>query len=421
MSERALELRTRLGEELALILTRVPRHQVELYRREAEVHSVRRDRMLGGRARSSRGHDQGVAIRLLSIDQRAAFASASGSGPLSVHRVLDRALQGEWSPVDDATLWGEDSGLEDHRESARSPLDRPQLEAALDRVCATLEGAGRGRGRGWRVISGQVDGVHVFEALAAGDGLSASRSRRRVSADVWLQPESGDRPALRCALLAEGAEELDARPWVEATPLWGDAGAPDHLLSADAPWLVPPVLASEWVAALVADVHGGAAQLGAPVGPGWFIEDAPREPGAPFGGLFDDAGFPTARRVLAAGRTVDAAVHPVGSLRRGSFRDRPEPRPAHLRVKAGSEGFPSSAWVVTAARIDPVEAGWLLDLELQALDEGGPAGAPRRCAVEVAPYTLVRACRAAVGTPYRSHLGVEVPWLLLDPLDRVRG
>jgi hypothetical protein len=171
------------------------------------------------------------------------------------------------------------------------------------------------------------------------------------------------------------------------------------------------------VAALVRALHTGSPAPDIPVGPGWQVTDDPLAPDGLFGCSFDDAGFPTGRRVLADGEHGIGAVAGPGSLRRPSFRDPPCARPFHVVLEAGREKAGRDGLHVTELAIHPLpDGGWTLECDgiLRRGAEWGPL--VRQGLISTAPAALVRRCIGREGPARDSHRGIRTPSLVFEGL-----
>jgi hypothetical protein len=167
--------------------------------------------------------------------------------------------------------------------------------------------------------------------------------------------------------------------------------------------LFTPESAAKLVSALVRSFHGDEGNIGRGVGPGWRITDDPLSPAALFGGSFDDAAFTTERRPLAEGGRICGAITGAGNLIRPSFRDPPQPMPAHLIVEPPPAEPPQDPFIVSDLTIHPLSAGeWALQCGDSVLNSG--------------PEELIRKCVAGIGPSRLSNAGVLTPALLFEGL-----
>jgi hypothetical protein len=165
-----------------------------------------------------------------------------------------------------------------------------------------------------------------------------------------------------------------------------------------------PECAATLVSALVRYFHADESSLGRPAGPGWRVAEDPRSPKALFGGSFDDAAFPTERRLLADGERICGAITGAGNLIRSSFRDPPEPLPAHLVVEPPAVEPTEAPAVISELTIHPLAPG---ELALQIGER----------IVKSSPAELILKCVGGVGPSRLSHRGVLTPALLFEGLE----
>jgi hypothetical protein len=147
------------------------------------------------------------------------------------------------------------------------------------------------------------------------------------------------------------------------------------------------------------------------------VADEPLAPDALFGGSFDDAGFPTRRRVLADGARGIGTVDGPGCLRRPSYRDPPRAQPFHPVLEDGPEDPGGDGLLVSELAVHPLPDGrWILECDgiLRRGAEWGPA--VRGGLISTNPALLARCCVARVGPARSSHRGVRTPALLFEGL-----
>ena len=162
--------------------------------------------------------------------------------------------------------------------------------------------------------------------------------------------------------------------------------------------------------------------MGSAVGSAWKLTDDPTQAGSLFGSTFDDAGFPTQRRVLADGLKIRGVIEGEGTFRRPSFRDTPRNLPFNLEVAAGGKTLPCDGILVTSVTIHPCAAGdWIIEFSGGRLQEGGPGPPITSGFIRVTPAELMRRCVASFGETRQSYLGVQTPALLFDGLDVLRA
>ena len=137
-----------------------------------------------------------------------------------------------------------------------------------------------------------------------------------------------------------------------------------------------------------------------------------------FGGEFDDAGFPTRRRILADGTQCTDSADGAGSLRRPSFRDPQRALPFQTVLEAGPEDPGQYGLLVSELAVHPLPDGrWILECDgiLRRGAEWGPV--VRGGLISTTPAALVRSCVARVGPARNSHRGVRTPALLFEGLE----
>jgi hypothetical protein len=176
----------------------------------------------------------------------------------------------------------------------------------------------------------------------------------------------------------------------------------------------PVLFTSEAAAELVSAVVRGCLvrneRLDAITGSGWVVADDPASPRALFGGSFDDATFPTERRLLADGRRVVASIDGPGYLKRSSFRDPPQPLPSHLVVESPSKASFDGGLVVSGVTVHPLAAEeWILEFE-------GSSGRGVEGFIRTNPLKLMRCCAGTVGPSRLSYRGIQTPALLFEGL-----
>jgi hypothetical protein len=181
--------------------------------------------------------------------------------------------------------------------------------------------------------------------------------------------------------------------------------------------LFNPECSAELGLGLVKAFHDPLLDLGTPVSAAWSVTDDPTDPGALFGGKFDDAGFPTAAKTLWRGGRVVDRLRGAGHYRRPSYRDRPGPMPTHLVVDVPASKPPSRFLLVTRMTLHPLgPLRWGLEVDGAVLDDGQPASGIRGGFIATSPMELARRCVASVGPTRESHLGVRTAALLFHGL-----
>jgi len=391
-------------EELSQLLVRAGelglQGPVELYHRAAIVLRLTRSADHSPDTFQA-GREDGLALRAGLEPGRLTFVAVSGFDETSLGWAVDQVVRGQAAPTSDA-LWprGGDRISVDIDPSLRLPAPA-EMQSWLD-MAAEVAAAGPAR----------LEVAATFESWATNDGLRASRGRTRA----WAIVESRHPLAIaaRCweGLAPDGWAKLvddRARPDGEPVP---PPGGP-------LPILFSPEASAKLVHTIVRALHRSPECIGLPVGPGWRLEDDPLDPEALLGGTFDDAGFPTERRLLADGTTVVGVLDGPGSLRRPAFRDPPQSLPANLVVRAPATALPPRAGLVSSISIHPVEPGsWILELDGAALEAGRTGPPIANWFVRVDPGELVRRCLGSVGPARSSHRGVTTSALLFDDLSR---
>lgn len=390
-------------------------HTIEIYHRAALTLSVTLDGRTGAIA-TKRGDDQGLALRMATVDgKEVGFSSASGSGLSSLEWLIARCHERP-GPPEEATWARGRSGV--HRDldgdSELPPVE--SLVSWVERAREVLLSDGPG---GPTPLEVSIEAVVTVETWLADGGLRASRARGRGWAFLRTsEPSARDRASKPVLLARRRFQDLPVEGLREVLE---DRRLPDRTGTAPparpVPVLFNPECSAHLSLSLVKALHGPTGPARLSVGAAWKLWDAPGEREASSGGAFDDAGFPTRRLELADGRTSTGRIEGRGHLRRGSYRDRPVALPSHLVLSAGGDGAPDRGVVVTSLDVHAVEPRrWLLRVEGAHLDGGRPVALLSPSYVSIAPDDLVRRCVAAVGPPRLSHLGVETPALLFDDL-----
>jgi hypothetical protein len=322
--------------------------------------------------------ESGTALRLAGGGGPGAFAATPGTSKTATRSLLalvDRAPQ-----TDDGAM-PPPRGV---GEPLRTDLDPGVPLPERERIAEALRGA----------AAGWIECGSTLEVLVGDDGWVAARRRNRT----WGL-RAGDRPTL---FAARGFDALESGSFLQTddpAEVRGEAG--------DDRVVLRPRAAATLVAALAAALHG--AEGGAPPapGPGWVLADEPEHPLGVSGGEFDDAGFGTRRRELAAGgRFLDRLEGP-GTYRRPSFRDMPRPAASTLVLP---DGTPEAGWGrgFERCRVIPIERDeWLLEL-------GGRAGPDEVCFARMAPKLLIERCVAGRGPARIGAEGVLTPALVFE-------
>ena len=412
----ASRLRARLLDHHRSIKNDLAIDRLELYHRASSGVRVAR-----GRRRSQlefvTGREDGVAVRVGGPDPGAfRFAACSGGG-LGALRWAAREARAS------AGLVPGESCFVDGPEDSRIDLDEvgplpseADLSGWLDEAWLRVSSAGQDAG-GLVPAVAWVEASATVETLAADPGRAASRGRTRAWAMVRLRQPTGGAPFASPLFVAgRGWADLPADGWAGLLAARnGFPGTPADRIERDLPLVFASEAAAPLVIALVRELHGERGGLGAPVGPGWVVEDDPASLESLSGGRFDDAGFPSSRRLLADGVAIRGSLEGAGAYRRASFRDPPAPAPSHLVVGPPEERLPESHFFVNRlvlSRFGP--RLWQLELEGVVRRSAGSAF-PARARMRVAPRDLVKACRGGHGLSRRLHLGVRTPDLVFDP------
>jgi hypothetical protein len=360
------------------------------------------------------GRDEGLAVRLLS-------GTSSGAGLAAVTGKSDRDLR--WALEHAAASQGEGGGASP---AWASPGEGPLIDRDPDlRVPAPAEAAGwmerlweklaPAGGQSAQPMKSWVEIAATIESWAADGGLHASRTRNRAWAVLQPLGTAGDRPVMIASrhwsdLKESGLQNLLAdRTWPRERASSAVSGRHAVMFS--------PECSASLVLALVKALHNNPNKVGYSVGSAWKVADEPAQPGALFGSAFDDAGFPTQRRVLADGLKIRDVIAGEGAYRRPSFRDRPQPLPFNLVVATGGKKVPRNGLLVSSVTIHPCAAGdWIIEFSGGRLEDGVPGPPITSGFIRIAPGELVRRCVASFGEARQSYLGVQTPALLFDGL-----
>jgi hypothetical protein len=337
----------------------------------------------------SRALESGLALRLLDDAQdRAGFAAASGLTADVVRWTVDTASK--FNAQAPASAPGPSDSVAD----ARWDIDRTEAVPCEDALTTALT---KRPNLDW------VEAGATVEVLVGAEGWIAVRKRHRV----WARGAGPDARLVAQRGFADWEKLLDLST--------DDASFLSPEGDADLGVLVfTPEASASVVSALVDAFHGASAQSRA-TGRGWDVIDEPAHPKGLSGGTFDDAGFPTESRVLAAGGLWLGRLGGRGTFRRASFRDLPTEMPTNLVVAGGETGsVPHNAAVARRCRVLKLsEELWVLELDLS--ERPNPKGRKRRW-VRVHPSTLLRACASRFGQPGVTPAGPIVPWLQFEGL-----
>jgi hypothetical protein len=377
--------------------------RLELYHRASSA--IRVGHESSGQAVVSRiGLEEGVAVRLAMRGSDAiGFAAASGGDLACLRWAIDRACEHHGTPPPEGGEWplGEELLLD--RDSDGSLPPEEDVISWLRHAYEQFKEQNGENGPG-EPLSGWVEAVTTVESWVADGGPLASRSRTRG----WAVARGRPRPLL---LAARRWTELPERGWTDLVAERDPGG--DKRASKRAgqqPILFTAEIAADLVSGLVRGYLSDTECLGVAAGSGWKMTDYPASPQALFGGKFDDAMFPTERRLLADGREILARIHGPGQLRRSSFRDPPQSQHSHLIVGSEERGTFERGLVVTGLTIHPLAAeDWVLEFE-------GSTGRAVEGYIRTDPRELIRRCVASVGPSRLSHRGVKTPALLFEGL-----
>ncbi len=372
--------------------TRASTGRVELYAKVALRRRATRDL---NRSDATYDHviESGLAARVFGAGHHhAGFAAASGLSSAVARWVVDTACTHRAQAIALAPTHA------DPVDAERWDADPSGTQPSADALTEALRA--------------QPD-VHWLEAgttaeiVIGADGWLAARTRHRFWALVG---------GIAARLVAQrgfpGWERLLATT-VRAQPSDPRAVPADF----DAVILTPEAAAP--LVTSVIDAFNKAEQLSwKTCGAGWDVADDPLRPDGLAGGTFDDAGFPAARRTLAAhGLWVDRLRGP-GTLRRVSFREPPAESPSNLVVASGEvEAIPTHVPTAHRCRVVPLSPDqWVLELEFSKAGNNDGSRTNHRW-IRVGPATLISACAARLGTARVTAVGPIVPALLFEGLE----
>jgi hypothetical protein len=179
--------------------------------------------------------------------------------------------------------------------------------------------------------------------------------------------------------------------------------------------VLTPAAAASVVSALVDTFHGKDSVQWVKSGFGWDVADEPARPDGLSGGSFDDAGFPSFSRILAAEGFWVGHLKGPGTYHRPSFRQPPEESPSNLVMTARtSEPLPVRASIADRCRVLRASSDlWVLELDLAKV---GNRGDSERRWLRVQPAVLMAACAARLGHCRVTSSGPIVPALRFDGL-----
>jgi len=371
----AIVARTRSHRELAS--TRSGNERVEVYCKASSRVRVARGTEIGT-VRVQFADETGMAVRIGSAkNDRSAFASVGGASPDAMRWAVDTALAtGAWNRT--RMLSPSEAGVIE-----RLDLDRNDRLPPSERLAEWLQGC---PSADW------IEAAITVEALCGEQGWLAVRRRARS----W---------ALFDRLQPTLAARREARAWVLPDPpsLEPVGSAASHGRDQDPSIALSSEAAAPLVAALATRFHGEGAGTGAAVGVGWHLEDDPLHFEGVAGGVFDDAGFPSARSTLAEGGMIVGTLGGPGTYRRPSFRDAPQSGTSTVIVLPDPVFAPDPRQVVRRCRVLPLEVdSWVLDLGTRS--------------VRADPRDLLSACAGAFGAPRMTAEGVFTPALVFEGL-----
>lgn len=365
---------------------------IEIYTRRSRRIRLRSEPGVG--RIEERGWDAGTAVRTHDPStSRIGFASSAGCAANAAVLLTRVALESAVRVPELCAPW--------LRRGAEVLRDlEPSLELpSAGRLSDWLDGAATAAvppATRW------VEAAATVEAVAA-EGLSWVRSRCRV----WAVAVGGGLPE------SSAARSLEALPPVPAGPGLPPASAGPLR----GPLRIEPRALGVLVPALVRALHGDPPARDLDVGPGWAVRDDPLMPGAVVGGAFDDSGFDAVPRALARECRVVGGVYGPGTLRRGSYRDLPEPGTSLVVVTPPVEPVPEDRVDVLSLRVEVVTPkSWRLEMDGERWVAGRSAGGFRAAHLWTDPVTLARACVAGSGEPARCGWGVLSPALIFEGL-----
>jgi len=366
---------------------RVNTARIELFAKTS--HRVRLTRELGETGvLFDRSIESGLAVRAIRVGHdQAGFAATSGLDADAIRWAVDTACTYRaQAPAAVPSL----SEIAAERSDLDAPTPLPAEEALTQALLKrpNLE---------W------LEAGTTIEILIGVDGWLAARRRHRFwaldGADARLIAQRG----------LDGWEErldVEGESGADASPR-GSRGSDELILT--------PRAAAPVVAALVARFHGSRAVPRGPAGTGWTVADDPAIAGALAGGSFDDAGFPSTRRELAAGGLWVGRLSGPGTFRRASFRDIPAEAATNV-VMVGGAGYslPAGGTIVRRARVIQSSGDvWVLEL---TLDGDSSGGVDRRRWLRIDPATLLDRCVAGLGEQRVTADGSVVPSLVFRGL-----
>jgi hypothetical protein len=336
-----------------------------------------------------RASESGVAVRVSRAgDDHAGFAAASGLSPEVVRWAVDMASTFDAqapsaAPRPSDTIVSDRRDLDPHvglpseEVLSRGVKSRPKLEwIEVGTTVEVLIGAEE-----WTTARRR----HRFWALGA-DPYSRLVAQRGFAGWEALVDESG----------------ID-----ESAPASASTDLGVITLTRNA--------AGPIVAALVEAFHGPASVPPMDCGGGWDVSDEPVRPDGLVGGTFDDAGFPSISRPLAAKRLWLGKLSGPGTFHRSSFREPPRESATNLCIPSGTaESRPTRAALARRCRVLQLSQDlWVLELDLVSHPNRGEA---ERRWIRVQPQALVAACTSRVGCAKVTPGGPIVPGLSFEGL-----
>jgi hypothetical protein len=378
--------------ETARALWRVARSNSKVSGIELFVKLSRRVRVTKGvgfeTIRCHRVEESGLAVRAFGVaENRAGFAASSGISDEGLRWAVTKACSGA-SLVDGASP-GDGADLANERRD----LDR---ETALPQEGAISQALRDSPAVNW------IEAGATLEVIVGREGWVAVRGRGRC----WAFADAGS-PRLVAQRGTAGWEALLNRLTTRDIPPSAKRERGTIVL--------PPEAAAPVVSGLVRVFHGPASHPPPLVGPAWEVTDEPGHPGGLTGGSFDDAGFATRTRSLAASGTWNGRLDGAGTYRRSSFREPPEVGPSNLVVKGGltEEAF-ASAVLATRCRILEISRElWVLELDFST---GPDRENEFKLWARVSPERLLGAMSHRMGNPITTSMGPIVPALVLQDL-----
>lgn len=363
-------------------------YRVELYTRASRRLRVRLPG--SGVPLVEYGVDSGLAVRLHDPDEAVlGFAAGAGIAP-EVAACATRMAAARLVPCDHAP-WSESQG--DRFDVRDGPHRLPDPENLARWLCTAVPDA-----EGGLADEPWVEASVTVETLR-NDTCGWLRGRRRVWA-ACLSPVvslRGAEPVAR-VVAAEDPGALPPDPWSTVSfPVFEPTG-PHGASSSEGVIFDGDALAT-LVPALARSLYAGGAANGVETGPGWIVADDPSHPLSLVGGSWDDAGFPSRRRLLADGCRSVGWLEGPGCLLRGSFRDPPESAVSLLTVHPPAVSPPRKAHLVRAARIHPLYPAWIIETDGVLLREGTPCGEFSGHCIATNPRSLVRSCVGGIGEP----------------------